>query len=629
MPRFPAAAIVLVQDHGYHPQQQADPAFAPLVSSPDTSMNRKRRRATEETGDGTNAAIAAAGELFQRAIAHHERGELDDAARLYKRMLGLLPKHFSGRSGTLNNLAQVRLNQGRRDEASLHFAQAIDAAPELLDSLGAVIETLLKVVPSLASAIDRVEAAWPRRPLLDELFDGEAEPYAALADDPLLLTVLTSTTLRHLPLEHVFTAIRSGLLSRVRTDIDTNAMEKTAGRERGLDLFGALAQQCFINEYVFSQTEEETARAAALTKTVEQRLRDRAPVHALELLVLAMYAPLHTLAGIDAIVDRPWPKAVRDVLTQQVSEPKRERELRETIPSATAIDDAVSLRVQQQYEQNPYPRWVRAGAAPTPTTIEAYLQRRFPGAPMRTLEADGPLDCLVAGCGTGRSTIELAQHFTDARFLAADLSKASLAYAKRKTPAPLAPRIDFVQADILKLDTLTRTFDVINASGVLHHMADPFAAWELLAGLLRPSGFMHVGLYSERARRDIVAARQFIAEHGFAATPSGIRQAREALAASPLRAVTSSGDFYGTSDCRDLLFHGQEQRMTIPQIKDFLNRAGLAFLGFDLPPPVAAGIRERFAAARWPLTDLDRWHEQEQMNPHLFITMYQFWVQKR
>lgn len=564
-------------------------------------MNRKQRRATQETEGPAQSALAAASDLFQRAMAHQQRGELDDAGRLYKRVLGLLPAHGPAYGATHNNLAQVRLAQGRRGEASEHFARAIDAAPELLDDLGPIIDTLTTLAPALAT--------------------GGLE---TLAGDPLLLTVLTSTTLRHLPLERVFTAMRADLLSRAVNETD----DKTT-RERALDLIGALAQQCFINEYVFSQTDEETARAAALTQTIERRLQNREPVHALPLLAVAMYAPLHTLAGIEAIVDKPWPKAVRDVLTQQVSEPKRERALRETIPSVTAIDDAVSLRVQRQYEENPYPRWVRAGAPPPTTTIEAYLQRRFPGAPIRPLTAEGPIECLVAGCGTGRSTIELAQHFADARFLAADLSKASLAYATRKTPPALAPRIDFVQADILKLETLGRSFDVINASGVLHHMADPFAAWRLLAGLLRPSGFMHVGLYSALARRDIVAARRFIAERGFAATPSGIRQARKALAASPLRSVTNSGDFYSTSDCRDLLFHVQEQRVTIPQIKDFLDREGLAFLGFDLPPPVAAEVRERFAAARWPLTDLDRWHDQEQMNPDLFITMYQFWVQKR
>lgn len=580
-------------------------------------MNRKQRRAAQETGGAATTALAAAGDLFQRAVAHQERGEFDDAARLYKRVLGVVPAH----GGTHNNLAQVRLAQGRRDDASEHFAQAIDAAPELLDDLGPIIEVLLKVVPALSTAIGRVEAAWPRRPALHEIFDGGLD---ALSRDPLLLTVLTSTTLRHLPLERVFTAMRAGLLSDVRAEPGNTTIYA-----RALDLIGALARQCFINEYVFSQTDAETADANALTATIEQRLQNREPVHAAQLLAAAMYRPLHALAGVDAIVDKPWPKAVRDVLTQQVIEPRRERELRATISRVTAIDDAVSLRVQQQYEENPYPRWVRAGAPPPPATIDTYLQQRFPGAPIRPLNVEAAPAILIAGCGTGRSAIEFAQHFPDAKLLAADLSGASLSYAIRKTPAALAPRIDFVQADILKLDTLDRRFDLINASGVLHHMADPFAAWRLLTGLLRPSGVMYIGLYSELARRDIVAARQFIAERGFAATPSGIREAREALATSPLRSVTHSGDFYGTSDCRDLLFHVQEQRMTIPQIKDFLDREGLAFLGFDLPPPIAAGVRERFSAARWPLTDLDRWHELEQMQPDLFITMYQFWVQKR
>lgn len=580
-------------------------------------MNRKHRRATQDkSGNAADVALAA-GELFQRAIAHQGRGELDDAARLYKRVLGLHPGH----AGTHNNLAQLRLAQGRRSDASHHFAEAIDAAPELLDDLGAVIDILFQVVPALQIAGGRVDAAWPQQPAIRDLFEGGLD---ALADDPLLLTVLRSTTLRHRQLEHVFTAIRTGLLSSTVTEIDG----KTT-RERNLDLIGALAEQCFINEYIFSQSDSETALVETLRSQIEQRLKNREPIAATQLLTVAMYIPLHTVAGIDAIVDRPWPKAVRDVLTQQVSEPKREGELRETIPSVTAIDDAVSLRVRAQYEENPYPRWVRAGASPPPTSIEAYLQRRFPGAPIRPLDTDAAPEFLVAGCGTGRSTIELAQHFADARFLAVDLSTASLGYAKRKTPPALAPRIDFVQADILKLDTLGRSFDVINASGVLHHMADPFAAWRLLTGLLRPSGFMHVGLYSERARRDIVAARRFVAEHGFAATPLDIRRAREALAVPAFRSVTESGDFYSTSDCRDLLFHVQEQRMTIPQIKDFLEREGLAFLGFDLPPSVAAGVRERFAAARRPLTDLDCWHEQEQMQPDLFITMYQFWVQKR
>src|SRR5216684_4458265 len=101
------------------------------------------------------------------------------------------------------------------------------------------------------------------------------------------------------------------------------------------------------------------------------------------------------------------------------------------------------------------------------------------------------LGVLVAGCGTGRHPIEVARQYRDARVLAVDLSLSSLCYAKRKTPAALAQRIAYAQADILKLGSIDRTFDLIEVSGVLHHLADPIAGWRVLLALLRSGGFMH------------------------------------------------------------------------------------------------------------------------------------------
>ena len=104
-----------------------------------------------------------------------------------------------------------------------------------------------------------------------------------------------------------------------------------------------------------------------------------------------------------------------------------------------------------------------------------------------------------------------------------------MCYAKRKTPADLASRIDYAQADILKLGSIDRSFDVIDASGVLHHMADPLEGWRILLSLLRPGGLMHLGFYSEAGRSDVVAARAFIAERGFGSTPDDIRRCRQEL----------------------------------------------------------------------------------------------------
>src|SRR5262249_11511412 len=154
--------------------------------------------------------------------------------------------------------------------------------------------------------------------------------------------------------------------------------------------------------------------------------------------------------------------------------------------------------------------------------------------------------------------------------LALDLSLSSLCHAKRKTPPALAARIDYAQADILKLSSLDRRFDVIDAGGVLHHMADPLERWRILLTLLRPGGFVDVGPYSEAGRKDVVAARTFIAARKFDATPADIRRCRQELLLSPLASISRFSDFYSTSECRDLLFHIQECRLTIPEIKTFL-----------------------------------------------------------
>src|SRR5262249_5460238 len=150
-----------------------------------------------------------------------------------------------------------------------------------------------------------------------------------------------------------------------------------------------------------------------------------------------------------------------------------ERELRNTIPRLTSIEDEVSRRVQQQYEENPYPRWVHAASQVDAIPIDQYFPDQFPRRSFTPLRKNEALDVLVAGCGTGQIAISSAQKYRGARVLAFDLSLTSLSYAKRKTPPALAPRIDYAQADILKLASINRRFDVIDVSGVLHHMADP------------------------------------------------------------------------------------------------------------------------------------------------------------
>jgi len=161
----------------------------------------------------------------------------------------------------------------------------------------------------------------------------------------------------------------------------------------------------------------------------------------------------------------------------------------------------------------------------------------------------------------------------------------------------------------------------------LHHLGDPIAGWRVLLGLLRPGGFMHMGLYSELARRDIVAARAVILEQGYRPTVDDIRRCRQELLNSSLNGVAKAGDFFSTSECRDLLFHIQERRLTIPQIKSFIAENDLKFIGFEFAPQVMQRYRDIFGGDRF-VRDLDRWHAFETQRPDTFAGMYQFWIQK-
>lgn len=362
-----------------------------------------------------------------------------------------------------------------------------------------------------------------------------------------------------------------------------------------LELCCALAQQCFLNEYIWTESEAEAARLAELERSAKTPL---------ELAALAMYRPLRGREkpprGGDAF-ERMWRRLVEEPASERAS----------TIESLTAVRDEVSRRVQAQYETNPYPRWQRApvpGAFPLPRMLRSL----FPRTDAAKLAAPDAPEILVAGCGTGRHAAITAQLQAHGRVLAVDISRTSLAYAMRRCAELGLANIRFAQADLLELGALGERFDLIECSGVLHHMREPLQGWRVLVSLLKSGGFMKLGLYSEAARRNIVAARDVV--KGLPVTEAR-RRLLELPASHPARAVTSLRDFYSASGARDLVLHVQEHRFTIPHIASAIAELGVEFLGFELPGKKLS-------------MSLEQWDAYETANPDTFASMYQFWIRK-
>jgi tetratricopeptide (TPR) repeat protein len=499
--------------------------------------------------------------------------------------------------------------------------RALQAPWGRVDDFAHVGAALVTLNPVIAGAVSRAIEAWPRR------LDPEAllrQDIAVISQDPLLRCLLESCPIGSWELERFLTSLRAVILGWAEQELPA------ADMPHAIEIAASLAQQCFINEYIYDVAAGEAEQVRELHDCAIASLGSGAALSPLQILALAAYCPLYRLPGSEKLLERSWPDAVRVVLRQQIEEPRQEAAA--VFPVLTPIEDEISRAVRQQYEENPYPRWIKAAPPPPPIKYKEFLRSYFPLGSVEDVNDENGLDILIAGCGTGQHPIETARQFVGARVLAVDLSRASLGYAQRKTDELGLRQIEYAQADILNLGSLERRFDHIESFGTLHHMADPWRAWRVLVSLLRPGGVMNIGLYSEAARQDVVRARAYIAERRYESSVEEIRRFRRDLFAlpesDPLREIISRRDLFSTSNCRDLLFHVQEHRMTLPPIKAFLAENDLQFLGFVLDSRI-----KRLYAMRFPddpaMIDLDKWHLFEAENPKTFLGLYQLWVQKR
>ena len=559
------------------------------------------------------------------APAHHnlgnglrEQGELDEALECHQRAVAINSEDDVFWAGLARSYETISFSLVD-DDLFQNLVQLLERPIVRPSNLIQPIISALRLLPDFSQILEETGSGGRD----SEIAYGEvAERLSAI---PLFLKILGLNPINDLEIERMHTALRRAMLR-----------ETEAGKteEKGLAFSTALALQCFTNEYVFSETDEEKIAVETLEQQIAAMVENGEKVPPSHLTTLAAYRPLHGFSWAGTLSESEWAGDIGQVIERQIMEPLQEQSLRSQIPSLTAIENAVSQSVREQYEENPYPCWVKTGIRDKGMDIGTVLRR----APLRFDLGDyqSPVspEVLVAGCGTGQHALNTATRFSDARVLAVDLSLSGLSYALRKTEELEVSNIEYAQADIMELGGIDRQFDIIEISGVLHHLEDPLAGWRVLVDLLRPGGLMKIGLYSETARQDIIYLRSLIAEKGYTASPEDLRQCRRDIIAmledgdEQVEKVCKGVNFFSLSECRDLLFHVQEHRFTLAQVKEALQTLDLEFLGFEIQNQ---GVLRAFRDAypdKGALTSLDQWHEFESDNPDTFRGMYQFWCRK-
>ena len=420
------------------------------------------------------------------------------------------------------------------------------------------------------------------------------------------------------------------VLGNIRKNILLNYTEKDKISNSIFNFIIGLGSQCFLNEYVYYISTEEKDKLKEL-KTIINNNKNQD----YKLAIISCYQSLSSIN--DEIINLntyiPNKKEFNNLLNLQFKELNAEKKISKGIKKIGNIKDSTSKEVKNQYELNPYPRWRYNSFAKenklnflsvinseiSPNTIK----------PNSVQLTNKKINILIAGCGTGIQIIE-ASRYSNCEITAIDLSNSSISYAKRKVDEYGLKNINFIEMDLLELTSLNKRFDLIECSGVLHHMNEPSKGLSNLFDVLEPEGFLKLGLYSKYAREEILKARKLIKEKDIKPNIDGIRNFRNDLLNGEIKEVneiSNWSDFYSTSMCRDLCFHTHENCYTLIEIKNMLKVSNLEFLGFTL----SKEIRDKYQIDnkdKDSLKNLELWDKFEKLNPNSFREMYQFWSRK-
>jgi tetratricopeptide (TPR) repeat protein len=543
-------------------------------------------------------------------IALRDQGKLDEAIEAYNKALSIKPDYaeaYNNMGVELSGVIFKKPNKGLQHTISSLLDKKLHARPA---DIAVAAISLLKFEPSLQKQLKSIRSV--------ELIHNPLEIISDLDQLPLLRNLMSVCPLPDLELEKLFKKLRASILENFTS-------LKKASPEL-LRFQSALALQCFTNEYVYSQSQNEEKAINVLEKQIKELLSNNEQPSPQMILILASYKALHKYDWCQLLIVT---NQIQDVFTRQVEEPNQEEKLKLNLPILEEISDKVSSSVRQQYEESPYPRWVNLGLNLEPAPISKIVEELQLKLHYEKINKVKNPNILVAGCGTGQHSITTAARFNSSKVLAIDLSLSSLAYAKRKTKEFTIENIEYMQADILDLGKFNKQFDIIESLGVLHHMDNPIQGWKVLTDCLKPGGLMKIGLYSELARQHIVKIREEIRQTGIGSSNAEMRSFRETIIRSDIdhhKLIIKSPDFYSLSTLRDLLFHVQEHRFTIPLIKDHLNKLGLKFSGFE-SSKIVSHFKQTNKNKEDPY-DLDKWQAYEEANPLAFLGMYQFWCQK-
>ncbi|KKC02048.1 methyltransferase [Mycobacterium nebraskense] len=241
------------------------------------------------------------------------------------------------------------------------------------------------------------------------------------------------------------------------------------------------------------------------------------------------------------------------------------------------------------------------------------------------------LDILIAGCGTFQAAL-IAFMNRAATVVAIDVSRSALKHHQYLKDKHGLDNLELHLLPIEEVSMLSRDFDLIVSTGVLHHMADPLAGLKALGGCLRTDGALGVMLYARYGRIGVDMLESAFRDLGLTQDDASVQLVKEAIAVlpadHPVRPyLKAARDLLSDGALVDTFLHSRQQSYTVEECLELVSSAGLAFQGWfhkapyyphDLVAPAS-----QFQAMLNRLPDITLWSVMERLQPanatHFFL----------
>ncbi|MDA2937231.1 class I SAM-dependent methyltransferase [Acidobacteria bacterium AH-259-A15] len=156
--------------------------------------------------------------------------------------------------------------------------------------------------------------------------------------------------------------------------------------------------------------------------------------------------------------------------------------------------DDVTEVVKAFYQEHPFPDYEDTD------NLARLIDKAQQGVFARLLDEQIPFGARVLDCGCGTGQLANFLGIAHRTVFGTDICLNSLGLAQQFKQKNRLERVHFLQMNLFRPVFRPASFDTVICNGVLHHTSHPPLGFETLSTLVKPSGYLIVGLYHRYGR---------------------------------------------------------------------------------------------------------------------------------